>query len=173
MAPIGEGEGSSADQAKVVGLVARVVDDLRSTYRGLPTPSVALRVQRSPTAELRSAFIDSSNSIVSRRDVIEPFEYRTHQGQWDILLPSGGEVTAVTWVEQERDSSYNLVRIADAIQQYLLEELQIVAPECPYHSHPLWPRHSDRVAEWVCPAIPSLFSCLIGELSSVLKARFK
>ena len=89
--------------------------------------------------------------------ILEPWEDRNAgmEGVW-LKEPDGsGAVAAVTLGTPNNDQ---LLRLADAVQEWAVEALNAAAlpavwPECPRHpnSHPLQPALIDQRANWCCP----------------------
>ncbi len=76
--------------------------------------------------------------------------------QFWIRTPGGSRVGV--YVPADDDESAQLVRLADLVQDVIVEELPArgrpaVWPECPDHpdSHPLQPAETDGPAMWSCP----------------------
>jgi hypothetical protein len=59
--------------------------------------------------------------------------------------------------------SGEMVRVASEVQDVVLQDLLVVWPECPGHTHPQEPREVMGKAAWVCP-VTGQVAAEIGEL---------
>jgi hypothetical protein len=113
-----------------------------------------------------------SPSFRLKADVLPPGEtwfediVEKSGNEWGIQLAKSGSRNTVTWVDERWEAGWILVRLADAFQDLIAEEVSDPIPLCPVHghNHPMLPKQLLSEGFWLCPKGETFSKVKIGHI---------